>query len=78
MLKLLKKNFFSSLEDFKQLEYKPVHVRGTFLHDKELYLGPRSLLVQGDASTKSSLVSGSAIGSQGYLVITPLKLEDRE
>ncbi|XP_056643956.1 surfeit locus protein 1 [Diorhabda sublineata] len=66
------------LDNLKDLEYKAIHVRGEFLHDKELYIGPRSVLVKGDASTKSSLVSGSANTTQGYLVVTPFKLENRD
>ncbi|KAK4877120.1 hypothetical protein RN001_009626 [Aquatica leii] len=67
-----------SLEEISQLEYYPVRVRGQFLHDKEVYLGPRSLLQHGDAVTKSSLISKGQSASQGYLVVTPFKLEDRE
>lgn len=66
------------MEDIKELEYRPVHVRGRFLHDKELYLGPRSLLTAGDASTESRLISGKTNKAQGYLVVTPFKLADRE
>ncbi|CAG9818929.1 unnamed protein product [Phaedon cochleariae] len=65
-----------NIVEINQLEYKPVHVRGQFLHDKELYMGPRSLLVHGDASSNSSLVSGNS--SSGYLVVTPFKLEGRD
>ncbi|KAF5280532.1 hypothetical protein FQR65_LT00283 [Abscondita terminalis] len=69
----------NTLEEISQLEYYPVHVRGQFLHDQELYLGPRSLLQHGDASTKSSLISkGQSGASSGYLVITPFKLENRD
>ncbi|XP_060535770.1 surfeit locus protein 1 [Cylas formicarius] len=63
-------------EDVKRLEFRPVRVRGTFLHDAEIYLGPRTLLSGGEASTQSSLISSSA--AQGYLVITPFRLADRE
>ncbi|KAJ8957084.1 hypothetical protein NQ318_007297 [Aromia moschata] len=67
-----------NMEDIKELEFKPVHVKGYFLHDKELYMGPRSLLVKGDASTQSSLISGKLNKSAGYQVITPFKLADRD
>jgi surfeit locus 1 family protein len=60
------------------MEYRPIHVRGFFLHEKELYLGPRTLIVQGDAATKSELISTTTRKNQGYLVITPFKLADRE
>ncbi|KAG5896343.1 hypothetical protein JTB14_005823 [Gonioctena quinquepunctata] len=66
-----------NLNKICELEYKPVHVRGHFLHEKEMYMGPRSLLVEGDAASKSSLVS-SGNTTLGYTVVTPFKLEDRD
>nr|XP_023014926.1 surfeit locus protein 1 [Leptinotarsa decemlineata] len=66
-----------NLDDIEKLEYKPVHVRGHFLHEKEMYIGPRSLLVNGDAASNSSLLTGSN-KSHGFTVITPFKLEDRD
>nr|CAH7742104.1 unnamed protein product [Callosobruchus chinensis] len=68
----------ANLEEIQALDYKPVRVKGEFLHDKEVYLGPRSLLSDGDASTKSSLISSKTNTNQGFLVITPLKLKDRD
>nr|CAI5824723.1 unnamed protein product [Callosobruchus analis] len=68
----------ANLEDIQALDYRPVRVKGEFLHDKELYLGPRSLLTNGDASTKSSLISSKTNTNQGYLIITPFKLKDRD
>ncbi|CAH1993248.1 unnamed protein product [Acanthoscelides obtectus] len=68
----------TNLEDIRALEYRPVRVKGEFLHDKELYIGPRSLLTEGDASTKSSLISSKTNTNQGYLVVTPFKLKDRD
>lgn len=59
------------------MEYCPVKVRGTFMHDKELYMGPRSLLKKGEATTSGGLISQND-GGIGYHVITPFKLEDRE
>lgn len=67
-----------NLEEIDKLEYIPVHVRGKFLHDKEIYLGPRTLLSKGSSSTESTLISDRSRSSQGYLVITPFKLEDRD
>lgn len=68
-----------SLDEIENLEYRPVHIKGQFLHDRELYMGPRSLLKGGDAATQSSLVSkGDIDKTHGYLVITPFKLENRE
>lgn len=40
-------------------------------------MGPRSLLLSGDASTESALISKNQNKAQGYLVITPFKLSER-
>lgn len=68
----------SSADEIAKLEYFPVHVKGRFVHDKEIYIGPRSLLVEGDASTQSSLISKGQNTNQGYLVVTPFELSDRK
>ncbi|XP_019865003.2 SURF1-like protein [Aethina tumida] len=68
----------NNLDAIEELEYKPVRVRGHFIHDKEMFMGPRSLLVMGDASTKSSLISNKTNTAHGYLVVTPFKLADRD
>jgi surfeit locus 1 family protein len=63
-----------SVEELSQLEYHPVHVLGHFDHSRELYIGPRTLLVDGDAGVtthKSGVQSG-------YHVVTPFHLSDRE
>lgn len=67
-----------SLEEISELEYHPVHVRGHFLHDKEIFLGPRSLIKEGDAATEGSLLSKGQSTAHGYLVVTPLKLVGRD
>ncbi|EFA00352.1 surfeit locus protein 1 [Tribolium castaneum] len=67
----------TDLNELEKLEYRPVHVRGEFLHDKELYLGPRTLILKGDSATKSQLMSTTTKQNQGFLVITPFKLADR-
>ncbi|KAK5639076.1 hypothetical protein RI129_011568 [Pyrocoelia pectoralis] len=64
-------------EQISELEFYPVHVRGQFDHSKELYIGPRSLLHHGDAVSSSSLFTTDS-KAQGYLVITPFKLESRD
>lgn len=66
-----------STEQISELEFYPVHVRGQFDHSKELYIGPRSLLRHGDALSSSSLFTTNS-KTQGYLVITPFKLESRD
>ncbi|ENN79910.1 hypothetical protein HUJ04_003654 [Dendroctonus ponderosae] len=62
-----------SFDEIRELEYRPVRVRGTFLHDKEIYMGPRGLL-QKDTGANNFL----SLSIQGYHVITPFKLADRD
>lgn len=59
------------------MEYRQVKVRGQFLHDKELYMGPRTFVDNGANTTKGGVFT-SQNRSSGYLVITPMKLEDTE
>lgn len=59
------------------MEYRRVRVRGHFLHDKELYLGPRTFIDENSGQARGSVFSAPNSGS-GYLVITPFKLEGRE
>lgn len=58
------------------MEYRAVKLRGEFIHDKELYIGPRSFIEQNNDG-KERPVFGSTPKS-GYLVVTPFKLEGRE
>lgn len=64
------------------LEYYPLHVRGHFLHELEMFVGPRTLLVRGDAATEGGLMSQQQQGSgdtrQGYLLVTPFQLQGRK
>lgn len=57
------------------MEYQTVTVRGHFLHDNELYLGPRSLIEKDENQKKGILTIAP---KSGYLVITPFQLEGRE
>lgn len=59
------------------MEYRQVKVRGQFLHDKELFLGPRSFIDKNNSAAKGAVFTAQNPGS-GFLVITPFKLEDRE
>lgn len=65
------------MSELNDLEYSPIHVRGRFLHDKELYMGPRSLLKDGDAASAGGLISKGQNANIGYLVVTPFELADR-
>lgn len=69
--------FFFSLEDVSRMEYQTVRVKGQFLHDKELYLGPRGLIRQNEGESAGGLFSQQN-QTNGYLVITPFKLSGRE
>ncbi|XP_052860425.1 SURF1-like protein [Anopheles cruzii] len=66
-----------NLDDLNSMEYETVTVRGKFLHDQELHLGPRGCLQHGDSKTAGGLFSQRE-ASIGYLVITPFKLEGRD
>lgn len=59
------------------MEYRQVKVRGKLLHDKELYMGPRTFIAKNSNAAKGSVFSAQNPAS-GFLVITPLKIEDRE
>ncbi|CAK1554098.1 unnamed protein product [Leptosia nina] len=64
--------------DFNKLqtmEYKSVKVKGKFLHDKEILIGPRSLVENEVLPRTGSLVSDPK-KNQGWLVVTPFKLSE--
>lgn len=51
-----------------------MRVRGTFVHDQEIYIGPRSLIETEDQKKGILTIKPKS----GYLVITPFQLEGRE
>lgn len=57
------------------MEYQTVRVRGHFLHGKELYIGPRSL-IESEENQKKGILTIKP--KTGYLVIAPFQLEGRE
>lgn len=59
------------------MEYRPVKVRGKFLHEKELHLGPRSFIDKYAIEKRDGGVLTTPHAT-GYLIITPFKLEDRK
>jgi surfeit locus 1 family protein len=63
-----------SLDELSQLEYHPVRVQGQFDHSRELYIGPRTLMVDGDAG----LTTHKSGVQSGYHVVTPFHLAERE
>lgn len=58
------------------MEYQTVKLRGEFIHDKEMYIGPRSLIESDDSKQKKGVLAGAP--KSGYLVVTPFKLDGRE
>ncbi|KAL8174627.1 UNVERIFIED_CONTAM: Surfeit locus protein 1 [Gekko kuhli] len=62
------------LLELKELEYKPVRVRGYFDHTKELYILPRSLVdVKKEAKAAGQLMSNPESGAN---VVTPFYCTD--
>uniref|UniRef100_UPI00398EEF5D surfeit locus protein 1 n=1 Tax=Pristiophorus japonicus TaxID=55135 RepID=UPI00398EEF5D len=60
--------------ELKQLEYRPVRVRGTFDHSKELYILPRSRVdPDKEARDAGRLISSTETGAN---VITPFNCTD--
>lgn len=66
-----------NLEELDKMEYQTVTIRGQFLHDKELIMGPRSLIKPDDVAAQGGGVFTQQ-NSSGYLIVTPFKLEDRD
>nr|CAH0101576.1 unnamed protein product [Daphnia galeata] len=62
----------SDIEGLSDMEYRKFVLHGTFEHDKEVYIGPRSLVGNEKNETGGMLSSGQS----GYLVITPFKLSN--
>lgn len=66
-------------EDLSQLatmEYRRVRLVGSFDHEREMYVGPRSPIEPaGEASRRGVLAAPTQTGN---LVITPFKLRDRD
>lgn len=68
---------FSSIADLDDMEYQNVRVRGHFLHDRELIMGPRSLIQKSGNEAKGGLITRQDT-SIGFLVITPFQVEGTE
>ncbi|XP_017010633.3 SURF1-like protein [Drosophila takahashii] len=65
------------LSDLSQMEYRLVKIRGRFLHEKEMRMGPRSLIRPDGVETQGGLFSQRDSGN-GYLIVTPFQLADRD
>lgn len=59
------------------MEYQSVCVRGRFLHDREVTLGPRSLIAKNSDENKGGLITRQD-SSIGFLIITPFQVEGTE
>ena len=59
-------------EELKDVEYRPVRVRGEFLHENIVYIGPKTKIHNGNVDLFSPPQEN------GYHVITPFKLENSE
>jgi len=66
-----------NLDDLDKMEYETVLAEGHFLHDREMLLGPRSLIAPGQHDQGGGLFTQQQ-DSIGFHVITPFKLENRE
>jgi len=76
--KYMIETFLFSLNELKDKEYYRLKVKGKFLYEKEFLMGPRSLILNGEAVSEKSGGIFSRKAGTGYYVITPFKLEDQE
>lgn len=68
-----------NLEDLNKMEYRNITVRGHFVYDKEVLMGPRTLnSPNNEKSGGGGGVFSSKSSTSGFHVITPFKLEGRE
>lgn len=65
-----------SLSELESMEYRPIRVTGKFLHNRELLMGPRSLITPKDEHKGGLLTQQDT--SIGYLIITPFQLDNTE
>ncbi|XP_046976928.1 surfeit locus protein 1 [Vanessa cardui] len=63
-------------EELEKMEYRPVKVKGEFLHDKEILIGPRALIENDVIMQRAGSLISDPKKNQGWLLITPFKLSD--
>ncbi|RVE49245.1 hypothetical protein evm_006137 [Chilo suppressalis] len=63
-------------EQLQIMEYTPVKVKGVFLHDKEITIGPRALIENNSVSARVGSLVSDPKKNQGWLIITPFRLSD--
>lgn len=65
--------------DFNELqtmEYRPIKVKGKFLHSKEFLIGPRALIENDVILPRTGSLLSDPKKNQGWLVITPFRLSE--
>lgn len=67
-----------SLNELKDKEYYRMRIKGKFLYEREFLIGPRSLIIDGQALSEKGGGLFSSKSNSGYYVITPFQLEDRK
>lgn len=77
VVKFMYSNLCSNISLLDDMEYQSVRVRGQFLHDRELIIGPRSLIDKNAIETKGGLITRQD-NAIGYLVVTPFLVENTE
>lgn len=60
------------------MDYIPVKLKGTYLHNQELIVGPRSLITDNMKLSEKSKALLSTSVQRGYNVITPFQLENKK
>lgn len=67
---------YGSFTDLDKMEYSPVKVRGEFLHEKEILIGPRALIEEDSSINRVGSLVSDPKRNQGWLVVTPFKLKE--
>lgn len=58
------------------MEYRPIRVKGKFLHSKEFLIGPRALIENDVVLARTGSLLSDPKKNQGWLVITPFRLSE--
>ncbi|XP_014369889.2 surfeit locus protein 1 [Papilio machaon] len=66
----------TNFEALSNMEFLPVKVRGEFLHDREILIGPRALIEENQALPRTGSLMSDPKKNQGWLVITPFKISE--
>lgn len=74
--KIVYKMNYGSFTDLDKMEYSPVKVRGEFLHEKEILIGPRALIEEDSSINRVGSLVSDPKRNQGWLVVTPFKLKE--